>query len=800
MLKKIVIGLFIILLLLSVTGYFLLQNKKPQRQGELQLIGLTNPVDVNYDEFGIPHIYATNDADLYKALGYVHAQDRLFQMELLRRLANGRMAEIFGKELIGVDKLYRTLGLAPHARKWIKNMRETADPKLLQVFENYLFGVNAFLETGVKPLEFNILSIPAEKFTIEDIAAIMGFTSFSFAQALHDDPLLHLLAQKLDANYLDDLGILYTEGFPQLPVNSQLLETMALNTATVIGQLKPANLFHGSNSWLLSPSKSESGKALFVNDPHIAYGQPSVWYEAQLESDNTQIYGHFMGLIPLPLLGFNEDLAWGLTMFENDDMDLYLEKVNPENPNQYWAVDHWQEYQQREEVIKVKDEDDLLFTIKATRHGPIVNQMLSGVAGEKNSLASIEQPLAMWWSFLDPNNKQMEAFYELPFADSVSKAAAAAAKIHSPGLNLMYANAKGDIAWWATAKLPIRPPHVNSKFILDGASGKDDILGYYDFSHNPKNINPESGFIYTANNQPADMGDGLIPGYYSPKDRPTRITHYLTEKDKFSVKDMQSMLLDNTTPTAKLFQQIAIPVLEKRKAEFSTIENAALALFTSWKGNHDPDEVGATVYTRFRLRLMQLAMVDEIGEELFRSFQNGFLMDRTTWRLLPNAASPWWDNSHTEQLETREDLIVQAWKDSTNFLIKRLGSDIGQWQWQQDVQMVHEHPLGKVEPFDKLFNVGPLPSSGGVEAVNNIMFISNGDDLNIMMGPSTRRIIDFGDITNSWGINPTGQSGVPFDRHYDDQAMLYARGEYRAQYISKEDVKNNSKEKLILIP
>lgn len=800
MIKKILVGLVGILFVLVIFGYFFIQGKMPQREGELQLKGLTDKVEVNYDKFGIPHISAQNDADLYRTFGYVHAQDRLFQMELLRRLSNGEMAEVFGEKLIPMDKLYRTLGLAKHAKPWITSMRKTADPKMFLMLENYLSGVNAFVKNGVRPLEFDLLGLPSREFTLEDIAAISGYMSFSFAQALYDDPLIHLLSQKFGKEYIKDLDLFYTEGFPQLPVDANLAESLAVEVSSIIHQLKPAGLFHGSNSWLISPKRSESGKAILVNDPHIAYSQPSAWYEAQLKSNNTNIYGHFLALIPNAMLGFNEKLAWGLTMFENDDIDLYLEKVNPENPEQYWAIDHWENFQSSQEIIKVKDQPDVLFELKSTRHGPIINNMLTDFKGRSYGMSKVEQPLALWWTFLDVNNQQMEAFYELPFADTLEKAAAAAEKIHNPGLNLMYANANGDIAWWATAKLPIRPAHVNSKYILDGASGKDDALGFYDFNHNPKKINPESGVLYTANNQPADMGDGLVPGYYAPKDRPLRITQLLAEKEKFSVEDMQKILLDNTTPTAKLFQQIALPILQQNRDEFSLLAQNSIDNFASWQGNHDPSEVGAVLYTRFRLRLIQLTMEDEIGVDLFESFQNHFLVARSIWVLLPNESSPWWDNVNTSETETRQQLIVQAWKDSIELLEKKLGNNLAEWTWENDVNMVYEHPLGSVEPLDKIFNVVPLPSSGGVEAINNIMLTSKNDQLDIMMGPSTRRVIDFGDITNTWGINPTGQSGVPMDEYYQDQALDYSQGKFRPQYITEEDVKANSGGLLVFVP
>ena len=821
MFKKTLKIMLVIFVIIGLTSYFYIQHKKPQRDGELNLNNLSSDVSVLFDNYGIPHIYAENDADMYRALGYVHAQDRLFQMELLRRLSQGKLSEILGEKLIGVDRLFKTLGLEEYAGTWLEAISNRADKKILLMLDSYLDGVNQFVEKGVTPVEFDLLSIPKHRYSKKDIISIMGYMSFSFAQGLKDDPLVTRLSQQFPQSYLDDMDILSTPGKYQLPVdaltevdenlsadilpdngqthriNNKQLNRITRSISTVINQLLPMGLFHGSNSWLLSPQKSISGKAVLVNDPHIAFSQPSVWYEADIHSDNTHIYGHFLGLIPFPMLGFNEKLAWGLTMFENDDMDLYAEKMNPENDGQYWAIDHWENFSRRSVTIKIKDHEDITFEVKKTRHGPIINNMFEGFTDKSDPLKGFEKPIALWWKFLDSKNEQVEAFYELPYADTLEKAAMAASKIHAPGLNLMYANARGDIAWWATAKLPIRPRHVNSKMVLDGTSGEDDILGYYDFSHNPHLINPAQGYIYTANNQPQDMGDGLVPGYYSPLDRPKRISEFLESKQKLSIEDMKTLLMDNSTPTAMMIQDVTIPVLTTHQQQFSGNKLKAIQIFKSWQADHNPDEVGASIYTEFRLKFVQLAMEDEIGKDIFDNFQYGFLLDRTLWKLVKNEDSPWWDNIHTQKKETRNELIVEAWEQAIDKLESRFGKDMQKWQWRNEVQMIHPHILGKVKYLDKIFNVGPFASRAAIEGVNNLMFKTEGDHLAIIMGPSTRRIIDFADINHSSGINPTGQSGVPFDKYYEDQAKDYADGKFRPQYLDKKEIEANLEGKLI---
>jgi penicillin G amidase len=798
MIKKILLAIVAILLLLTATGMIYLNLKKPVREGELQIAGLQDAVEVKFDQYGIPHIKASNDLDLYRAFGYLHAQERLFQMEMTRRLSQGKLAEILGADLVGVDKLFRTLDIGRFAGQWIESVKKRADPKMIAVMQSYLDGVNQFSHAGAAPIEFDIVGIPRHQYTLEDIASVAGYMSFSFAHGLRDDPLTHHISQKLGKAYLKDLGILYTPGFEQIPVDPLLTEKVSSSISLMVESLQSSGLVHGSNSWLIAPERSESGSAMLVNDPHIAFSQPSVWYEAQLRSPDTDVYGHFLALVPLPMLGQTPEHAWGLTMFENDDMDLYAEHINPLNPNQYWAVDRWLEFETRTETIKVKGAEDIEFELKASRHGTIINSIFDEVPGSKYGLDKVKKPLALWWAFLNPSNDMMLAFYDLPKANSLQKASEAAAKIHAPGLNLMYANKQGDIAWWASARLPIRPPHVNPKFILDGASGKDDILGYYDFSQNPQQINPVSGYLYSANNQPADRGTGLVPGYYSPTDRPTRIVELLAKKEKFNPDDMKKMLMDNVTPSAIFFQQVALPVLTNSK--LTTVESESLKVFANWKGNHSPNESGATIYNRFRVALMRLTMEDELGKSLYKNFQFGFLMGRSIWKILDNPSSPWWDNINTSRRETREELIVSAWRESTQFLRKRFGDNVHDWRWENDVKMVHEHPLGKVSPLDKLFNVGPFQVEAGIEAINNLKFVLNGDELKVMMGPSTRRVIDFSSPESSWGILPTGQSGVVSDKHYDDQALDFAQGKFRRHYLTEQAVQENLASEMLLVP
>ena len=804
---KIIKRILLVLLVIFVIGagvlYYYLNQKKAVRDGELSFKGLSESVEVNFDKWGVAHIQAKNEEDLHRAFGYIHAQDRLFQMELMTRLSQGQLAEVLGPKLLEVDQLFRTLQLHQHAKKWISALETKLSDNQLRNFEAYLDGVNQYVKTRPAPIEFDILGIPKREFTNEDVASIMGYISYSFVMAFREDPLVHEIATKLGPEYVKDLGTHWLEGSNTIPVQveSHITAALANKVRHISDNLIPAGLLHGSNSWVIGPEKTKSGKALFVNDPHIGYAQPSVWYEAHLKSPGYEIYGHFMALLPVAVLGFNEDIAWGLTMFENDDVDFYREKLNPDNPNQYWAINHWKNFETRDEIIKVKGQEDVVLKLRKSRHGPIITDAFARF--KNNPLQEYKTPLAMWWAFHDTKNGMVQAFDGLIRSKTVKQARDAISKLYAPGLNFTYANKNGDIAWWAAGKLPIRPKHVNSKMILDGASGKDDILGFYNFSKNPQNVNPKKMVLYTSNNQPADTGIGLIPGYYAPRDRAQRIEDYIfTDKTDWSMEDMEKMLLDNTSPLVKLFQKAVIPVLSSHPETLkSETSKRAFEIFQKWQGNHDTSKSAVTLFYRFKKELIKQILLDELGENSFETMQSGFLLDRTLWKLIPNQQSVWWDNIKTkEKRETASDIIISAWSATIDYLRKTSGDDTDKWQWKDHALLEHQHALGTVKPLNLFFNVGPFAVPAGQEIINNLSISLKKDPFRVRFGPSTRRIIDFGAVNESVGILPTGQSGYFFDKHYDDQAEMFVKGQYRQQYLKRSDIIANSEGQLLFHP
>jgi penicillin amidase len=784
----------LIVVLVAGAGWYL-YSKQPSRQGMVELQHLQGSVTVRYDERGIPHIRADNETDLYRALGYVHAQDRLFQMEVLRRLARGELAEVLGPKLLDTDKLMRSLRIRERAETYLANL-DKQSPSFIAM-QAYLDGINQYQDSHAKPVEFDVLGIPKRPFTAQDTISIAGYMAYSFAAAFRTEPLLTFVRDQLGPQYLSvfDLdwqpkGVLNGTGTTLASVDWKDLNALArLSEQALADNGLPQ--FEGSNAWVVAGSRTQSGKPLLAGDPHIRFSAPSVWYEAQLSAPGFELYGHYQALMPFASLGMNHDFGWSITMFQNDDLDLIAEKVNPDNPNQVWYRGKWVDMTTSEQQIAVKGQAPVTLVLRQSPHGPIVNDALGSGAGKT--------PIAMWWAFLESQNPILEGFYQLNRADTLAKARGAAAKIQAPGLNVVWANAKGDIGWWAAAQLPKRPAGVRPWFILDGSTAEADKDGFYPFTANPQEENPARGYIVSANFQPVSPTGMEIPGYYNLADRGQQLNRQLSDNAvKWDLENSQKLQLGTTTAYGPRLLAPLLPVLREEvsdPAELKLVEQLA-----QWQGDYPLDSTSATLFNQFLFNLADATMHDELGNDFFETLLSTRVIDAALPRLAASADSPWWDNRTTLDKETRADTVKAAWQASLAHLKSTLGAEASQWQWGSAHTLTHGHPLGQKKPLDLFFNVGPFAAPGSHEVPNNLSAKIGPAPWPVTYGPSTRRLIDFADPTHSLTVNPVGQSGVLFDSHYDDQAEAYIEGMYFQAHLNDEEVTANTRSTLKLLP
>jgi penicillin amidase len=791
-LKRIAIGLLVILVMGSVGIYFFLKHTAPQYEGQMKLSCLTQPVSVDFDGYGIPHIHAENKLDLMRALGYVHAQDRLFQMELMRRVGSGTLSEIVGHDGLKVDVLFRQLELPAYAEKSAQQIQDSTSLPYVQELNAYLEGLNTFLNEGPTPPEFTLMGIPKRNFELKDLFYITGALSYNFSQAPKTDPILDFIGNKFGAQHLKDLGLYHeaTETFipsTSPPLKMYKLEEMMQGLEAVSQQI-PYPPLEGSNAWAISGKKTKSGKPLFCNDTHIGYMLPQTWYEAYIECPGFEMYGHFLAGVPFALIGRNSHLSWGVTMLLNDDMDYYAETIDPKNNYAVLVGDSSYLLQTTSEVIHIKGQNDTTIIRRVGPHGPIVNDVTQHLDSK--------QLISLNWTYTQRENHTFKGFWMVNQSTNLSSFQAGLPLIHAPGINMNYADDEGNIAWFATASLKKRSPQTNSWTILDGRDPSSLRSDYYSFALNPKSINPSCGYIYSANDWPAPFFDGehiiWYPGYYKPQYRADRIRQLIETRSDWDAEGMKTMLNDVTNPKdAELWQKLLM--ISEDQEIWKQIQS-----ISNWNGAYFQDDVAPTVYNTLLYFTMRYAMEDELGIKLFDTFLTTHQFQRSYGKLIDQAQSPWWDDVRTSAKENRKMIVQRAWKKTLEVLRKEYGDNVQEWKWSAACRLQIQHPVGKVALLSPLFNTPNHAICGGNETIHQSGFyLDSTAHFKVFFGSQMRIIVDFQDVRNGWNITPSGQSGHLMSPFYDDQHDLYAQQGFREQHMQSGPQKNGTTLRLV---
>ncbi|EAY27610.1 penicillin acylase family protein [Microscilla marina] len=808
--KPTIVWLAMLMFLFTTQHYSFAQL--PQYSGKKTLQGLHQKVEVLFDNHGIPHIYAQSLEDAYYALGYVHAQERISQFELFRRLGTGTLGEVLGAFGASFDVPTRTVGIVENAKKSAKALRDGPNTPFKKSMNSYLAGVNAYL-AGLTPetRPKDLLPTPAA-YTLEDIYSWINYFLYGFAALeVSSDAITDQLVSRLDnPAYLKDLNIQngtpVNRSFPPRPgskffkgkykkrkrIGKKLLKTLANF------QDKFKIVAKNSNGWALSGRLTTTGKPMHSSDGHTPLSKPDTFYEAQLVYPGQDLYGNWIPFSPFALIGHNRDIAWGTTAMLHDDTDLYRERLNPANPNQVWVNDHWQDMKTRAETIRIIQSDgtlkDSIFEVKITRHGPIINNVDGNIKGE--------DPISLFFTGFKFNESYLSTFFNIANSKNLATFRRSVRGLTGIGANIQYADKKGNIAWFTAARFLRRPEHVNSKVILDGASGKDEPLGYYPFKSNPRSINPPSGFVYSNNNQIGRVEGLLYPGYYVAGTRSKRIKKILRSGKRFSQEDLRKLFEDDKSPTFKKISRVVLRTLASHPVLNKTANHAKAAqILQSWKGDHPLDTKGPIVFYQLFYQLLKYTMEDEVGSDLFQSFFTGVtplydVLDRSFEGLLLNRSSIWFDDvSTTHVKETRRDIFAKAYDAAVNALVE-FGSMEQVWGevHQQFYANLPAAFTGQTEG-----NLGPYPFKGGINTLNktelDLLAVATSGNYSVAKtsGPVNRTLVDFSDIgKNSKGVLPTGQSGVPNSPFYQDQVELYNNGLLRAMLMDREDIEKVS--------
>jgi penicillin amidase len=743
--------------------YFFLRSTLAPLDGELYLENLQHPVQVLRDSYGIPHVKAQNKNDALRALGFVMASERLFQMELSRRMTQGELSEVFGEIAIPSDKLYRSLMLRRSVERMLEYEKAQGlfDQVMWSEMEAYFDGINQYIKTHSLPYEFQILGVKPRPFTPIDAYVLTGHMAYSFGIAMKADPLFTKLSQRLPPQILQTL-----RNDPLEPPQNTAQHSVEIHFPG-FDSFYPS--FEGSNAWLLAPQRSASGKSIFVNDPHIGYSLPSVWFEAHIDTPEFKLYGHYLPLIPYAVLGHTLQHAWGFTMSLTDDMDLYRESLNRQKRATAFK-NTFVPYQEWNEVIKVKNKPDLKLNLIETHHGPIMDEVFS----EKN--------LALKWAFHRKENNPLKSLRLMATAQDIKSFEYALQFGTAPGLNVLYADSQ-NIAWWMFGDL-VKKKNPHSDLILDGSTGLDEYDRLLSWNEKPHLINPPEGIIVSANSRPEQLSRDIRGDWQSP-DRFETIRGILISKELWTSDDLKNLQTKNFNVQHRLITQELLKHLNLSKDQHQK-HAKVLETMKTWDFHSELSSKGSSIFYEWNNQVINQLLKDwdEGDRKLYLELSHAWYFYERT---LLSSNSPWWQELN------KSDVITKAF-----ILTAEKFEKIPTWGEIHTIEYVH--PLGRKWPLNYIFNLGPYGIPGGFNEINNNKPKSLGSDFRVVAGPSTRRIIDFANPAKSWGINPVGISGHILSPYYNNQTKLFIEGKYRPQMMDEEEIKKNRSHNLVLNP
>lgn len=752
------------LIALCAWGYRMVTRSLPETRGELDLPGLYAEVQVFRDGYHIPHILAKNEHDLFFAQGFITAQDRLWQMDLWRRIARGRLSEIFGQTTLKTDSLMLTIGIWRTARRIAPHLSSESQ----RIFQAYADGVNAYIQkySNRLPIEFTLLNYKPSPWQVEDCLAISRWFAWNSSTAWKVDITLGAIVEKIGMGKAKELfpedqrqdssqphweGLPLTGLFGKYPSHAE--DEMFPNSSA------------GSNCWVVSGDRSVTGRPILANDPHLALTNPSVFYENHLVGGGFNVSGVSIPGLPGVIIGHNDKIAWGLTNLMADDLDLFVEQIDPNDPTKYLYGKNVRKAEIITEEIPIRGNSPIQMRILRTHHGPIVSDVLQ-------IKSKISSAISVRWTGHETSDEGL-AFYHLNRAEDWESFREALTHYKINPQAFIYADREGNIGVQAAGKIPVK---IEGIHFLPRA-GEDpayDWKSEIPFDALPSLKNPEKGVIATANDKLLwENASYASSGLWALPSRIRRIQQLLSEKENYSMMDFNRIQADVHSIFAKEFIELVLSVVRGISFDDS-VEQELVKNLSGWDGQMKAGSPEAALCETLLGRVMKNLFLDEIGDSLYSAFVelHGLPLNALS-RLLAEESSPWFDNvktSHT--VETKKDIIKKSYRDAITFLKEQLGEDVSKWTWGALHTLVFKHPLGKHPLLAKTFNMGPFHVSGSGTTVNCTAYNLK-KPYDVVGGASARLIIDLGNPDNSISVIPTGQSGQPLDEHYRDQLQLY---------------------------
>ncbi len=749
-----------------VSGFWInAENKQLPPINEIRIDSLLQKANIFYDKHRIPHIFAQNEHDLYFAQGYITAKDRLFQMDIQTRLASGRLAEIVGIKALPLDLYHRRMGMVYGAENALKGMMK--DPEMRKVVEAYTEGVNSYIKSlNPKhfPIEFKLLDYAPEEFKPINCAFLLKLMSETLASGSSQVSMtnnLNYFGSKVTEDLFPDNPFHQEPIIPKgTPWDFKSISKPAMPKKTPIWGTdtnKPPTLKEGigSNNWAISGSKTLNGFPILANDPHLTLSLPSIWYEIQLNCPKVNVYGVSIPGSPCVIIGFNNQVSWGMTNVDADVLDWYHIRFKDKNKNEYWYRNHWNKVSKRVEVIKVLGQNPILDTVIYTHQGPVVYS--DSLKKPKSKRLNIPIGDALRWVAHDESN-DLKTFYYLNKAQNFNDYRKALAFYTAPAQNFVFASNDKDIAISPNGKFPLKYKD-QGKYILDGSDPSNDWQGWIPSNQNPMVRNPSRGFVSSANQTSTDT---TYPYYinwqFGGYERGKRINDQLSSMKKATVETLSDLQMDNYSIHAQDILGVMLRFLNTKN--FNPAQKHSFQILQNWDKHFRAGSIGATLFNTWWKTFYYLVWDDEFGNiSLNLRYPS---RDRTEKLLIQDTNSHWFDNIHTAQKESCRDIVNESFMACLDTLTKHYGNLGASWAWGKVKQTYLNH-LANI-PGLGIENFEADGNAGVINALRD-------DD-----GPSWRMVVQMGYPVKGYGIFPGGESGNPGSYFYDDLFKTWKEG------------------------
>jgi penicillin amidase len=790
------LALAVLGLLATAAGYVYLRHSLPMLEGELQLAGPDAPVEIQRDAYGVPHIYARSASDAMFALGFAHAQDRLWQLEMNRRIASGRLSEVVGPSGLETDRFLRTLGIRRSAEATLSKL----DEQTRSALKSYAAGVNAFLATRpVLPIEFLLTGVEPEPWVPADSLAWVKMMAWDLGGNWRNELLRLRLARTLPATRIQQFLPPYPgDPAPNIADYSELYRSLEKSTVKLADTLpdglsSPPAEGLGSNNWVVGGERTVSGKPLLANDPHLGLTAPPVWYFARLQAPGLDVIGATLPGVPAVVLGRNERVAWGFTNTGPDVQDLYIEKLDPSGG--YLTPEGVKPFTVIEETIRVKGAEPEKLAVRVTRHGPVISDV------SKAALEAVPRgyAIAFQWTALRDDDLSLQGLSKLAQVRDWQGMLSAARELHSPQQNIVYADVDGNIGFVAPGRIPVRAKDndLMGHAPAPGWEARYDWTGFLAPADMPMQYNPAGAAIVTANHKvvPPEYPH-FITSEWQPPYRANRITQLLEGTPKHSPQTFARIQADVTS--LAMAELLPLMVKVSPRTEQAQLAHARLV---KWDGTMHAASAEPLIAAAWWRELARAVYADELGE----AFQANWLMRPQFLAAVltdRDGAAKWCDDVRTPVVETCAQQLTASLDAAVAGLARRFGDDMSTWQWGKAHVARHEHrPFGRHWLLSRWFDIVE-PTPGGTFTVNVGRYNLN-DEVNPFANrhaASLRAIYDLSNLENSLYIHSGGQSGNLLSPHYRSFTEAWARGEYIPMKAARAAIEAGKVYRLVLAP